>query len=46
MLRIDILRNPSLKKLGDLGGDFLGFVCPKDTQTPYMLRLWPGVVGR
>ena len=39
MFEIDILRNYSQKDLGVLRGNFGGFACPIDTQTPCWLRL-------
>ena len=39
MFENDILETYSQKSLGVFGGDFWGFGCPKDTQTPCWLRL-------
>ena len=43
MLVIDILRNYFPKDLGVLMGDFWGFGCPKDAQTPCSLRLYSAI---
>ena len=40
MFENDILRNYSQKSLGVIRGDFWGFGCPTDAQTPTWLRLW------
>ena len=40
MLEIDILRNSLQILLGVLKGEFLGFECPNDAQTPSWLRLY------
>ena len=42
MLEIDILRNNFPTNMVTLRGDFWGFGCPKEAQTPCWLRLWIG----